>query len=835
MNKHSLYFVCLSALCMAGCSGVPQKEAPIVLSWEMGKPDVEPGYYENSFIIKNVSDKPLNGEWTVYYNQLPRRIRQEDTAAVKIEAINANYFRISPTERFRELPSGDSLRVTFRCTNGLNKISHAPEGVYFVAMKDGREEQPQPLNLQIRPFSGAKGLHASLYPKADRVYALNLRLAGAPDCGETDIFPSLKQVTKKDGTLLLDQGVSLVYDSVYSGEGALLQEKLEKGYGLEVSDHGKVKIVLTGLSDGEVPVNDEFYRLDVGDGEIKIISHTAHGIFNGAQTLLALLKGQETPYRLGYMSVADYPDLSYRGMMLDIARNFTPVDSLKKLVDLLASYKVNVLHFHCTDDEGWRLEIPGLEELTSVGSRRGHTLDEAECLYPSYNGGCDPDDPASSGNGYYTRDEFIDLLRYAAARHIRVIPEIESPGHARAAIVAMNARYRKYAPEDMEKATEYLLSEEQDTSKYVSAQSYTDNIMNVALPSTYRFLDKVIREVAAMYREAGVPLTTIHMGGDEVPKGSWTGSPVCREFMAKEGMKDVHELSGYFIRQVTGILQRQGLMLSGWQEVALGHSSETDGYLVPRTSAVYCWSTVPEWGGDEIPYTVAGKGYPVVLSNVNNLYIDLAYDYHPDEPGLVWGGCVNEESTFSMLPYHVYRSARTNIAGNPVDTDKAEEGKIKLTPAARDRIVGVQAQLFAEMIRDYAGVEYRVFPKILGLAERGWNARPAWSELKGDEEKQAYNRDLSLFYAKTAAKEVPYWNKNNVNFRLPYPGIRKENGLLYMNTALPGVDIRYTTDGSEPTLQSERWTAPVPCEAGLVKARSFCGGRESVTAVLADD
>ena len=229
--------------------------------------------------------------------------------------------------------------------------------------------------------------------------------------------------------------------------------------------------------------------------------------------------------RLEAMSIQDYPDLLYRGQMLDIARNYTTVDHLKKLIDILSSYKLNVLQFHFSDDEGWRLEIPGLEELTAIGSRRGHTTDEKDWLYPAYDGGYDPY-AATSGNGYYTREEFIDLLRYAAERHVQVIPEIESPGHARAAIVAMNVRYKKYIDTDPEKAKEYLLSDLQDTSRYVSAQAYTDNVMNVALPSTYRFMEKVIQEIVAMYKEAGAPLTTIHLGGDEVAKGAWMGSPL---------------------------------------------------------------------------------------------------------------------------------------------------------------------------------------------------------------------------------------------------------------------------------------------------------------------
>jgi hexosaminidase len=330
-----------------------------------------------------------------------------------------------------------------------------------------------------------------------------------------------------------------------------------------------VTIVLDYLSDRKKAVNEEYYELCIDGQQIRISAATPHGVFNGTQTLLGLLKGQESLFRLEAMSIQDYPDLLYRGQMLDIARNYTTVDHLKKLIDILSSYKLNVLQFHFSDDEGWRLEIPGLEELTAIGSRRGHTTDEKDWLYPAYDGGYDPY-AATSGNGYYTREEFIDLLRYAAERHVQVIPEIESPGHARAAIVAMNVRYKKYIDTDPEKAKEYLLSDLQDTSRYISAQAYTDNVMNVALPSTYRFMEKVIQEIVAMYKEAGAPLTTIHLGGDEVAKGAWMGSPLCRVLMEEQGMEKAHDLAEYFITRVADCLQQHHLSFNGWQEVALG-------------------------------------------------------------------------------------------------------------------------------------------------------------------------------------------------------------------------------------------------------------------------
>ena len=629
--------------------------------------------------------------------------------------------------------------------------------------------------------------------------------------------------------VVLGGKVALAFPENFAGEAKLLKEKLTGLYGLEVVENASVKIVLEELLDRKEAVNDEYYTINIGDNLIKISAATPHGIFNGTQTLLSMLKDKQTPYLLEAVSIRDYSDLAYRGQMIDIARNFTAPENLKKLVDIFASYKLNVLHFHFCDDEAWRLEIPGLEELTAVGSRRGHTTDESQCLYPCYDGGYDPD-AKTVGNGYYSREEFIDLLKYAAERHVRIVPEIESPGHARAAIVSMKARYNKYFETDPGKATEYMLSEPEDTSRYVSVQYYTDNVMNVALPSTYRFMEKVIQELNAMYQEAGLSLYTVHLGGDEVPRGVWMGSPKCQELMKEKGMTKAHDLSEYFITQMADVMQKNGLKFSGWQEVALGHTEEAHQQLRGQAAGVYCWNTVP--GSDEVVYQTANNGYPVILCNVGNFYMDMAYNGHPDERGLDWGGYVDESVSFSMLPFSIYRSLRVDMAGNPIDLNNAEKGKTALTEIGKKHIMGVQGQLFAETIRSFDGVEYLLFPKILGLAERGWNAHPAWENLSGIREEQAFNQALALYYEKISKSEMPYWAKNGINFRLPQPGLLVKDGNLYANVAIDGAEVRYTTDGSEPTAQSTLWKEPVKCGSLVVKAKTFYQGKESLTIIL---
>ena len=818
---------CVMAL-FAGCKTSNEPKAPVALTWEMGASDIEPGYYENTFILKNISQKPLKKNWTIYYSQLPRGVKQEGASEVKVEVVNGNFFKMYPTDEFAPLAPGDSMRITFLCTYKLDRNSHVPEGTYWVETVDGKEGSPLPVALKALPLPSPESM--SGYPDATKIYESNLRLAGAPALVQSDILPSVKKVVAIEGdNVVLEGKVALAFPENFAGEAKLLKEKLTGLYGLEVVGNASVKIVLEELLDRKEAVNDEYYTINIGDNLIKISAATPHGIFNGTQTLLSMLKGKQTPYLLEAVSIRDYPDLAYRGQMIDIARNFTAPENLKKLVDIFASYKLNVLHFHFCDDEAWRLEIPGLEELTAVGSRRGHTTDESQCLYPCYDGGYDPD-AKTVGNGYYSREEFIDLLKYAAERHVRIVPEIESPGHARAAIVSMKARYNKYFETDPGKATEYILSEPEDTSRYVSVQYYTDNVMNVALPSTYRFMEKVIQELNAMYQEAGLSLYTVHLGGDEVPRGVWMGSPKCQELMKEKGMTKAHDLSEYFITQMADVMQKNGLKFSGWQEVALGHTEEAHRQLRTQAAGVYCWNTVP--GYDEVVYQIANNGYPVILCNVGNFYMDMAYNGHPDERGLDWGGYVDESVSFSMLPFSIYRSLRTDGAGNPVDLDAAEKGKTVLTAEGRKNILGVQGQLFAETIRSFNGVEYLLFPKIMGLAERGWNAYPAWEELRGAQEQQAFNKALALYYEKISDMEMPYWARNGINFRLPHPGLLVKDGKLYANVAIRGAEIRYTTDGSEPDTQSALWEAPVPCHAPVVKAKTFYQGKESLPITL---
>ena len=171
-----------------------------------------------------------------------------------------------------------------------------------------------------------------------------------------------------------------------------------------------------------------------------------------------------------------------------------------------------------------------------------------------------------------------------------------------------------------------------DTSQYLSAQNFTDNVINVAMLSTYRFLEKVIDEIGRMYQDAGVELPAFHVGGDEVPEGIWEGSSVCRTFMKKHGLTKIRDLKDYFLGQILEMLDKRNIQAVGWQDIVMNPDNTVNEHFRNSKVLNYCWNTIPEQGGDEVPYKLANAGYPIILCNVGNFYLDMAYCYHVEDP-----------------------------------------------------------------------------------------------------------------------------------------------------------------------------------------------------------
>ncbi len=587
----------------------------------------------------------------------------------------------------------------------------------------------------------------------------------------------------------------------------------------------------------------EAYVLDVNDGRIVIRGSDAAGVFHGIQTVRQLVpadaqqaaadrSGRRTEVSLPEVHIADAPGFAFRGMHLDVARHFQSKETVKKLLDLMAYVKLNKFHIHLTDDEGWRLQIPGIPELTSFGARRGFDLAEDEMLHVGLGDGNDlgPGDhiagkPASQtaanggvapayqgfetatvnfvgkGSGFYTTADFEEILAYATERHIDVIPEIDVPGHARAAVQAMEFRFRKFERSNPAKATQFRLLDPNDTSAHTSVQGYTDNFLNPCLDSTYAFLSTVAHEIAARYAAVpGAKLVAIHAGGDELPSLAanvwWQGSPVCQNSTATHGMTDP-QLFDRFFTSWNQIITATGAAMTGWDDIIHG------GLALPGFQPMP-WSNVWGWGREDDAYIYANQGYQVILAHATNLYMDLAYGKDPDEPGYYWANFVDEKKTFEYKPFDIFANGTQDRMGNPIDPS-AWNGKVRLTAAGKANILGMEGLLWGENVKTPQLLEYIAFPKLLGVAERAWNPEPAlpqdsaagWARFANSLGQEVLPR-LGAFRAVDVHGELP--RAVGVNYRIPMPGAVITQGMLQASVRFPGLPIQYSTNGGRTWL-----------------------------------
>jgi len=817
----------LTTLALAVAALTMSAQSPIAVDWRMGQNNTAANNYSSRFVIRNVSKQTLGSDWQFFFNQFSRKVTLPAGCPVDIEEISTTYYRLKPNANYKALAAGDSLVIDMVMGGAVINKCYMPAGGHVVLGGDMAHPQAVSINRSPLDKPGQWRDHKA-YPDGNYMFAYNQAINGFGDGytgNDYDIFPAPKQVDIEDGFTQVGSLVTIKTGKLFQWGGyrraknLLTSELMKRG----IYNTSGQKTVIRLLLDKKMSTNREYYSLRVHNGEITIHGVTQQGLMNGVKTLIAALDHSKG-HCLQNCFIIDWPDFGYRGMMLDVARNFVlrPGD-FKRTIDLLAYYKINAIQFHFTDDEAWRLEIPGFPELTQVASRRGATLDEKGYLAQIFDGNGNPDDLSQSANGYFTRDEFIDLLRYAWARGVYIIPEIETPGHARAAIVAMKNRAMNNPA-----AEQFRLWDEKNESVYTSAQSYHDNVLNVASEDVYRFIDRVVEELAKMYKEAGLKLEVVHLGGDEVPNGAWAKSPDVQALMQREGLKTQHEVSEYYIKRISALLELRKIRIEGWQEVALNHDDAFNKVMIPRVAGVNAWSTVGS--RSDVPYRLANDGYPVILSNVTNFYMDMGYSWHQNEQGLHWGGKVDEFDSWSALPANIYATARTAVDGTPIDITTAGQGKAKLDKP--ENIIGVQAQLWGETLRSFDEVQYMLLPKMMGVSERAWTAVPEWSKDLNDA--AAYNEARHQYNLKIGTRELPLLRGMGYNFRVGPPGIKMVDGMLHINTQYPDELVTYTLDGSEPTIESPRWTKPVKVasQPQVIKAKAFYLGKESVTTYL---
>ena len=664
----------------------------VSIVWTEGETDPDTREVIHTLTVKNA---PEGTDWNIWFTSNHIYIGDDlEGAEGSISLHHGCWYKMTPKER-----EGKDLVLKYT-DRPLQRHCWAPEG--FVLEHDGKVKA-----LEVE----YEFLPSEVIP--DFPYT-------QIDVEVWDMIPSLKEVTPSDGNTILDQMPQVqIVDAPEAG----------------------------------------WYRITL-DGTCKVEAADEDGAWYAKVTFDNLKRnagGNEIPN----MVIEDWPDMGYRGFMLDISRNFTTKDNILRFIDLLAHYKVNIFHLHFGDDEGWRVEIEEFPELTAYGAHHafphrneaGEYVEE-EYLMPSYNGSIDPDDMSSSANGYLTKEDYIEILKYAWERRIKVIPEFDTPGHSRAAIKAMDAYSDRVGNDD------YRLSDPEDKSEYCSVQYYRDNALNVAMPSTYKFIEVVFDELIAYHKEAGVPLPAIHVGGDEVAKGAWSASPACLKIMEERGWDNIELMKSYYIEKVLDIAETRGVKISGWQEIVMDLEEHVYERLKKNLYSVNFWHT--GHGQEEYPYHYANDGVPTVLSNMTNTYVDFAYTPDKTERGLSWGGFVDERRSFSLLPYDIYRSVRWDDHGRIRDISSLPDGKTLLV--AKENVIGVQAQLWTETVRCFDHVTSYVFPKVCGVFERAWNASPSWEGTTVADD-PAFMQALDRYYSTVVSHELPYYEDKQIAYR----------------------------------------------------------------------
>ncbi|MFI9200036.1 beta-N-acetylhexosaminidase [Streptomyces sp. NPDC053048] len=467
------------------------------------------------------------------------------------------------------------------------------------------------------------------------------------------------------------------------------------GLPLAPGDDDDNRIVLAVDPAIERELGPEGYRIVVDGYALRVDGGSTAGVFWAAQTLRQLLgpdafrRAPVTPRRewsVPTCVIEDAPRFAWRGVLLDVARHFMPKDGVLRYLDLLAAHKLNVLHLHLTDDQGWRLEIERYPRLTEVGAWRARTKVGFRTS--------ERWDERPHG-GYYTKDDMREIVAYAAARHITVVPEIDIPGHSQAAIAA----YPELGNTDVIDTTTLSVWDTWGVNPNVLAP--TDN--------TLAFYENVLAEVLELF-----PSPFVHIGGDECPKEQWKASPAARARMAAEGLADEEELQSWFIRHFDRWLAERGRRLIGWDEIL-------EGGLAPGAA-------VSSWRGYAGGIAAARAGHDVVMCPESEVYLDHRQAAGDDEPVPI-GRVRTLEDVYRFEP----------VPGELTDTEAAH-------------VLGAQANIWTEVMEDQQRVDYQAFPRLAAFAETVWSGLPA-PALRDFAD---FERRMTVHYARLDALGVAY-------------------------------------------------------------------------------
>lgn len=589
------------------------------------------------------------------------------------------------------------------------------------------------------------------------------------------IIPEPVSMQLREGHFQLPEQITIAADGTgkLASSVDLLTRRLSAptGFQVKTGPAADAEILLELNKTTDERLGREGYRLLVSSDKITITANQAAGIYYGVQSLLQLLppqiqsekKVKPRSWNIPAVEILDYPKVGWRGLMLDVSRHFFTLDEVKQYIDAMVQYKYNRLHFHLTDDEGWRLEIKSLPKLTEVGAWRVNKTGTFGNFSKPL-----PDEPKDYG-GFYTQDQIRDLIRYAKERFVEIVPEIDVPGHSLAAVAAYpELSCTPGADQYNVRSGEAIM----DWSHGAPPIALVDNTLCPANEKVYQFMDKVITEVAALF-----PFEYIHLGGDEAPHNFWEKNPQVQALMKKENLKTIPQVQSYFEKRVEKIVQKKGKKMMGWDELLEGGVSSS--------------TAIMSWRGEQAGIEASNQQHYVVMSPTSFAYIDY----------------VQGDASLEAPVYATLRLSKA-YQFNPIP--KGANAKY---------ILGGQANLWTEQIYNIRYAEYMTWPRGFAIAESLWSpeSKKDWNHFVSKTEQHfkrfrqaGINFAPSMYDPAVAVKKLD---------SLRYS--------VTLTPEIAGLDIHYSFDNSPPDNYYPKYTEPliIPKDASRLRVITYKGDR----------
>ena len=793
----------------------------IVVVYEIKK--MNDSNFDVSLSFLNKSNIDFNSVWSFHWNQQSSIVNNESIPDnIKYEYVAGQSYNILSFGKDYHLKSNESINIDFNQFGGVKRISDLPVGGFVVFNNEIIDVK---FTYNWKDADGIEKLDSPSSKDRYNLYSPSSILSKS----ELEIItPTPSEITILDGESSLKSLYEIFIDENLDLDINTVKSLFNQNFKIEF-----INYLDSTDSDILVQYSDKFlkesYELSINENKIQIKASDKAGALYGLQSLKQLMLSTKLDKtKLKHIFINDSPRFPYRGMLLDISRNFYGPDKIKQILDYLSFFKINHLDFRLTDDEGWRLEIPGLEELTEVGSKRAYTKDEFESLIPMYGSGPDTN---STGSGYLSKVDFIDILQYADNRNIKIIPQISYPSHIRSAIISMDVRYQKYMElGKKDEAEKYLLSDLDDKSEYYSAQGFDDNIACICRESAFTFYEKVIDEIYLMYQEAGVEMDKFGVAADELPYGAWQNSPICNKFMEDNSIVgDYNALYEMMQTRVYNKLSSYNSTMTGWDDILLKltekNQSETQikDFFEGDDILLFVWKNDWGEGRQDMIYKYANLGYKTVMSNSSAFYFDMVDDKDLDNVGLSWSGYADYKDMWTVDVFDIFNDSygvkKNNISKKYIESSE------KLKSTNRDNIIGIQSQIWSETIRNEDILDYMFMPNIIVFSQKAWSKDPKWMSVQDLNE-----REITLDYewnkfTNTIGQRVLPMIENiygGLSYDLPKPGGIIKNDSLYANSAFPGLSIKYTLDGSLPNSDSMNYKNPVKLnQDDIVNLRLF--------------